>query len=215
MVTTPLFSVQFSYITSNDYPENLGHVQIIGNIFRIYNQSYCVLIIRYIMLCQYIISHGQDIYLPYPVILSTLMSTLYEDLDFLWQILRISNALAYIYLWVHAYFTTAQEMRKTLVGSLWLERGRSCEVTLQPAVLEHVLADTSHMRGHVLACVHIWFLYFLFSCPGSFGSYDVGPWTQNSRNRNPRGASRQLVFRSRYVGSPDTTPLTRHVHRWP
>ena len=181
MVIGPLFSIQFSYTTGNDYPENLGHVQITGNIFRIYNQSYCVLIIRYIMLCQYIISREQDIYLSYPVVLSTLMSALYENPDFFWQIVRISNALAYIYLWAHAYFTATHEIGKTLVGSLWLERGRSCEVTLQPAVLEHVLEDTSHMRGHAMACVHSWFLYFSL---GSFGiREDIRRSTQNSETK--------------------------------
>ena len=44
--------------------------------------------------------------------------------------------------------------------------GDRSKVTLQPAVLEHVLEDTSHIRGHAMACVHSWFLYFLFFVAG-------------------------------------------------
>ena len=48
--------------------------------------------------------------------------------------------------------------------------GVRAKVTLQPAVLEHVLEHTSHVRGHVMACAPSWFLYFLLiRVPGVLG----------------------------------------------
>ena len=154
MVIGPLFSIQFSYTTSNDYPENLGHIQITGNIFRIYNQSYCVWIIQDIMLCQYIISHEHDIYLPYPAVLSTLKSALCEDLDFLgksWESRMRLHIYICEYMRILQLPTRCARLSWGLCDS---SEGDRSKVTLQPAVLEHVLEDTSHIRGHAMACVH-------------------------------------------------------------